>query len=77
MIRNKFELLAKHVGNHLIILKVSEKNEEDTLTESQFLIEDFLTPKRFDRTAKDGGTLIYIKKDIHSEYLKNHSKGIS
>ena len=24
LIRNKFELLAKHVGNHLVILKVSE-----------------------------------------------------
>ena len=51
-IRNKFESLVKYVGDNLDILIVSETKVDDTFQESQFLMEGFSTPYRFDWAAK-------------------------
>ena len=72
-IRNKFESLVKYVGNNL---EISETKIGDTLSESQFLIEGFSTPYRLDRTAKGGGILLYIRRDIPSKSQKNHNEQI-
>ena len=42
----------KYVGNNLDILIVSETKVDDTFQESQFLMEGFSTPYRFDWAAK-------------------------
>ena len=60
-IRNKFESLAKYVGNNLDIHMVSETKIEYAFPESQFLIEV---------SAKGGGILLYIREDVPSRYLK-------
>ena len=62
--RNKFEPLVRFVGNNLDILMVSETKIDDTLPESQFLIEDLPKPFRLDRRTKGGGILLYIREGI-------------
>ena len=42
----------------------------DTVPETQFLIEGFSKPFRFDRTAKGGGILLCIREDIPCKYIK-------
>ena len=69
-IRNKFESLARFVCNNIDILMVSETKIDDTFPESQFLIESFSKPFRFDRTAKGGGILLYIREDIPCRHIK-------
>ena len=69
-IRNKFESSVKYVDNNLEILMISEKKIGDTFPESQFLIQGFSTPYRLDRTARGGGILLYIRRDIPSKILK-------
>ena len=69
-IKNKFELLLKYASNKLDILLVSETKTDDTLPESQILIESFLSPYRLDRTAKGWGISLHIREDITSKYLK-------
>ena len=49
---------------------VSETKIDDTFPDSQFLIEGFSKPFRFDRTAKDGGILLYIREDIPCRHIK-------
>ena len=49
---------------------VSETKIDDTFPDSQFLIEGFSKPFRFDRTAKDGGILLYTREDIPCRHIK-------
>ena len=49
---------------------VSETKIDDTVLESQFLIEDFSEPFRLDRTAKDGEILFDVKEDITCRHIK-------
>ena len=69
-IRNKSESLVRFVGNNLDILLVSETKIDVTFPESQFLIEGFSKLFRLDRTAKDGGILLYIREDIPCRFIK-------
>ena len=69
-IRSKFKLVVKYVVNTLDILMVSETKIDDTLPESQFFIEGFSTPYRFDQATKWWGIFIYIREDIPSNYIK-------
>ena len=69
LIRNKLESLVKYVGNNLDILMVSDTKIDYTFSHSQFFIEGFCTSYRLDRTAKGGGSLLYIGEDIPSKYL--------
>ena len=79
-IRNKFEPLVSFINNNLDILMISETKIDDTFPDSQFLIEGFSVPYRLDRTAKEGGILLYIREDIPSKRIKksqltSHFKG--
>lgn len=62
----------KYVGNNVGIHVGSETKIYDTFPKQQFLIEDFSTPYRLDRTATGRGRgLLYRTEDI--PYLKkNH-----
>ena len=71
LIKNRFESLVKYVGSNLAILMVSETKTDDTFREPQLSIKGFSTPHRLDRTAKDGGILLYIRADMPSKLLKN------
>ena len=69
-IRNKFEPLVSFINNNLDILMISETKTDNTFQDSQFLIEGFSVPHRLDRTANEGGILLYIRKDIPSKRIK-------
>ena len=49
---------------------VSETKIDDTLPESQFLIEDLSKPFRLERRTKGGGILLYIREDIPCRQIK-------
>ena len=68
--RNKFESLVSFAGNKLDIFMVSDTKIDDTFPKSQFLIEGFSKPFRFDRTEKVGGILLYIREDIPCKHMK-------
>ena len=63
-IRNTFGSLVRFIDNILDILMVSETKIDDTFPESQFLIEGFSKPFRFDRTAKVGGLWLYMRQGM-------------
>ena len=69
-IRDKFEPLVIFINNNLDILMISQTKIDDTFPESQFLIEGFLIPYRYDRTAKGGVILLYMREDIPSNPLR-------
>ena len=62
--RNKFESVAKYVGNNPDILTVPETKIDVVL------FEGFPTFSRLDCTAKSGGVLFYVRGNIPSKYLK-------
>ena len=61
--RNKFLFEAR-----LIFLSLRKL----TFPTSQFLIEGYSEPYRFDRSRNGGGVLIYVREDIPSKPLTGH-----
>ena len=70
---NKFEGLKFLVQDNIDILVLSETKLDDTYTTNQFRIEGFSSPFRADRNAHGGGLLIYVRDNIPSKILHNHS----
>ena len=58
------------INSNLDILMISETKIDDTFPDSQFLIKSFSVPYRLDRTAKGGGIVLFIRKDIPSKRIK-------
>ena len=63
-LRNKFDLLSEQVKGSIDILMVSGTELDDSFPESQFLIEGFHSPFRFDRNRNGGGIRQYVREDI-------------
>ena len=61
------------VQNKIDILVITETKLDDSFPVSQFLIDGFHTPYRFDRKRGAGGVMIYVSKDITSKQLYKHS----
>ena len=61
---NKFEMLSLSVAQYVDILMLSETKLDSTFPSSQFLINGFSTPHRFDRNSKGGGILLYVRDKI-------------
>ena len=72
-VNNKFEGLKFLVQDNIDILVLSETKLDDTYTTNQFMIEGFASPFRADRNAHGGGLLIYVRDNIPSKILYNHS----
>ena len=51
------------------ILMVTETKTDEYFPTNQFVIPDFTSPYRFDRTKDGGGILAYIREDIPSKLL--------
>ena len=72
-IRNKFEMLSLSVAQYVDILMLSETKLDSTFPSTQFLINDFSIPHRFDRNSKDGGILLYVRDKIIVLALNRYS----
>ena len=66
---NKIELLSEAVLGNMGILMVSETKIDMSFLTSPFVIQDFATPFRLDRTNTGGGILVYFRDDIASKLL--------
>ena len=75
-IRNKFEAIKGIIKGNLDILVITESKLDDTFPISQFIIEGYWPPFRADRDRNGGGIIIYIRDDIPSRELNDHSSTI-
>ena len=71
-ISNKFNQLKLFVQGKVDILIVTETKFDSTFPTSQFVIDGYSEPYRFDRNRNGGGVLIYIREDIPSKLLADH-----
>ena len=72
-IRNKFDQLKDTVLKYIDILILTETKLDETFLTSQFLMDGFSKPYRFDRNKYGGGVMIYIRDTIPSKILEKHS----
>ena len=68
-ISNKFDQLKLFVQGKVDILIVTENKLDSTFPTSQFVINGYSEPYRFDRNRNGGGVLIYIREDMPSKLL--------
>ena len=68
-IPNKFDQLKLLVRGKVDSLVITETKLDSTFPTSQFLIEGYSEPYRFDRNRNGGGVLIYVREDIPSKPL--------
>ena len=64
-------MLKEIIGNKIDILLISETKLDDTFPLSQFILEGFTPPYRFDRTERGGGLILFVRGDIPSKLLSN------
>ena len=63
-LRNKFDLLCEQVKGSIDIFTISETKLDDSFPHSQFLIECFYSPFRFDCNKTGDGILLYFWEGI-------------
>ena len=71
-ISNKFDQLKLLVQGKVDILVITETKLDTTFPTSQFLIEGYSEPYRFNRNRNGGGILIYVREDIPSKPPTDH-----
>ena len=71
-ISNKFDQLKLSFKGNVDILLVTKTKLDSTFPTSQFLIDGYSEPYRFDRNRNVGGVLLYIREDIPSKLLADH-----
>ena len=72
-LRNKFEALKLIMRGNIDILIITESKLDESFTKSQFNIDGYAPPFRIDRTKNGGGVIIYVREDIPSKELKDHT----
>ena len=50
---------------------IPESKLDDSFPHSQFLIDGFHTPFKFDRNINGGGILLYVREDIPAKILSH------
>ena len=80
-LQNKFEDLKIVINGNLDILVLTETKLDYTFLKTQFIIEGYMPPFRFDRPTNGGGVIIYVRDDIPCRKLKpnlilEHFEGI-
>ena len=71
-IRNKFDFLEVIISNNIDILGIAETKLDDTFPTSQFLLDGFHPPFRYDRNRHGGGILAYVRNGIPARELKEY-----
>ena len=69
-IRNKLEDLKFLVAENVDILVISETKLDESFPTSQFSINGFKKPFRYDRNANGGGILVYIRDKVPANEIK-------
>ena len=69
-IRNKFDQLKDSVWKYIDIYIFTEAKLDETFLISQFLMDGFSKPYRFDRNKHGGGVMVYIRDTISSNILE-------
>ena len=72
----KFDSLKVIIPGNIDIMVISESKLHDSYPNSQFIINGFSEPFRFNRSVngdKGGGVLIYTREDIPCKQLLDHS----
>ena len=72
-ISNKFDQLKLFVQSKVDNFVITETKLDSPFPTSQFLIEDYSEPYRFDRNRNGAGALIYVREDITSKALTNRT----
>ena len=52
------------LDENIDIFLISKTKLDDSFLSTQFKIEGFTTPYRYDRSDKGGGLILYIREDI-------------
>ena len=73
-VRNKSEALTYIIDNNTDLLLISETKLDDSFPTTQFQMEGFIVPYRYDRNGKGGVLLLYIREDIQYKLLISKSK---
>ena len=61
-IRNKLDFLRPMISETIDILIIAETKIDNTFPTSQFVIEGFMKPFRYDRNQNGDGLLIYVRE---------------
>ena len=71
-IRSKFESLKVVACNNLDIITIAETKLDSTFTTSQFMIDGFITPFRYDRNKNGGGLLTFVSDGVPVREIKTY-----
>ena len=71
-VSNKFDQLKLFLQGKVDILIVTETKLDSNFPTSQFVIDGYSEPYRFNKNRNGGGVLIYIREDIPSRLLAEH-----
>ena len=69
---NKFDQLKLLVRGKFDILVITETKLDSPFPTSQFFIERYSEPYRFDRNRNGGSVLTYVREDLPSKPLTDH-----
>ena len=72
-ISNKFGQLKLFAQGKVVILIVTETKLDSTFPTSKFVIDGYSELYRFGGNRNGGGVLIYIREDIRSKLLADHT----
>ena len=70
-LRNKFDLFSEQIKGLIDIVTVSETKLDDSFPGSQFLIDGFHSPFRFDRNKNGERIMLYVREDIPAKLLSH------
>ena len=60
-IRNKIDFMRPMISESIDVLIIAETKIDNAFPASQFVIEGFMKPFRYDRNQNGGGLLIYVR----------------
>ena len=63
-VRKKFDFLKVITSSNIDILAIAETRLEDNFPTSQFILDGFHSPFRYDRNRDGGGILVCVKHGI-------------
>ena len=69
---HKFYQLKSIIGKNIDILVITETKIDSSFPNSQFRIEGFSMPYRFDRNRLGAGIIVYVRDDIPSKQRTRH-----
>ena len=65
-IRNKLGNLNNIILNSIDVITIAETKLDDSFLNSQFILTNYKTPYRLDKSSNSGGLLTYVNSNIPS-----------